>query len=125
MSESEVLGVAPAGGMAATGGSGLTYRGVLALALPIILSNITTPLLGVTHTAVVGRLGDPSLIGAVALGAVIFSLLFWAFGFLRMGTTCLCAQADGARDHAGVSAILVRALLIASALTQTEDSHAA
>ena len=114
MSESEVLGVAPAGGMAATGGSGLTYRGVLALALPIILSNITTPLLGVTNTAVVGRLGEPSLIGAVALSAVIFSLLFWAFGFLRMGTTGLCAQADGAGDHAGVSAILMRALLIAS-----------
>jgi MATE family multidrug resistance protein len=93
----------------------LTYARVLAVSLPIILSNITTPLLGVTHTAVVGRLGAAHLIGAVALGATIFSLLFWAFGFLRMGTTGLCAQADGAGDQGLVATILARALLIAGA----------
>ena len=91
----------------------LTYASVLAVSLPIILSNITTPLLGVTHTAVVGQLGAPHLIGAVALGATIFTLLFWAFGFLRMGTTGLCAQADGAGDQNLVATILARALLIA------------
>jgi len=93
----------------------LTYWRVFAISLPIILSNITTPLLGVTHTAVVGQLGAPHLIGAVALGATIFTLLFWAFGFLRMGTTGLCAQADGAGDQALVAAILARALLVAAA----------
>ncbi len=91
----------------------LTYGKVLAISLPIILSNITTPLLGVTSTAVVGQLGEAHLIGAVALGATIFTLLFWAFGFLRMGTTGLAAQADGAGDQQEVSAILTRALLLA------------
>ena len=91
----------------------LTYGKVLAISLPIILSNITTPLLGVTSTAVVGQLGEAHLIGAVALGATIFTLLFWAFGFLRMGTTGLCAQADGAGDQREVSAILARSLLVA------------
>ncbi len=93
----------------------LTYGKVLAISLPIILSNLTTPLLGVTSTAVVGQLGEAYLIGAVALGATIFTLLFWAFGFLRMGTTGLCAQADGAGDQHEVSAILARALLLACA----------
>ena len=91
----------------------LSYGKVLAISLPIILSNITTPLLGVTSTAVVGQLGEAHLIGAVALGATIFTLLFWAFGFLRMGTTGLAAQADGAGDQQEVSAILARALLFA------------
>jgi MATE family multidrug resistance protein len=91
----------------------LTYAKVLAISLPIILSNITTPLLGVTSTAVVGQLGEPHLIGAVALGATIFTLLLWAFGFLRMGTTGLAAQADGAGDQREVTAILARALLLA------------
>lgn len=93
----------------------LTYLQVLAVSLPIILSNITTPLLGVTHTAVVGQLGQPALIGAVALGATIFNLLFWAFGFLRMGTTGLCAQADGAGDDGLVAVVLARALLLGGA----------
>ena len=98
---------------AASASGRLTYARVLAISLPIILSNVTTPLLGVTSTAVVGQLGAPHLIGAVALGATIFTLLFWAFGFLRMGTTGLCAQADGAGDQPEVSAILARALLLA------------
>jgi MATE family multidrug resistance protein len=92
----------------------LTYGRVLSISLPIILSNVTTPLLGITSTAVVGQLGEAHLIGAVALGATIFTLLFWAFGFLRMGTTGLCAQADGAGNQDEVSAILARALLLAS-----------
>ena len=91
----------------------LTYRGVLLLSLPIVLSNVTTPLLGVTNTAVIGQLGEAHLIGAVAIGATVFSLLFWAFGFLRMGTTGLTAQAAGAGDRQETAAILARALLIA------------
>lgn len=93
----------------------LTHAAVLAISLPIILSNISTPLLGVADTAVIGQLGEPHLIGAVALGSTVFSLFFWAFGFLRMGTTGLCAQADGAGNAAEVGAILARALLLAGA----------
>jgi MATE family multidrug resistance protein len=91
----------------------LTYGRVLSVSLPIVLSNVTTPLLGVTNTAVIGRLGEAHLIGAVAIGVVVFSLMFWAFGFLRMGTTGLTAQADGAGDMREVGATLARALLIA------------
>ena len=93
----------------------LSYRGVLLLSLPIVLSNITTPLLGLTNTAVIGQLGEAHLIGAVAIGATVFSLLFWAFGFLRMGTTGLTAQAAGAGDAQETAAILARALIIAGA----------
>jgi MATE family multidrug resistance protein len=93
----------------------LTYVHVLAVSLPIVLSNVTTPLLGLTNTAVIGQLGEAHLIGAVAIGATIFSLLFWAFGFLRMGTTGLTAQASGAGDGRETVATLGRALLIAAA----------
>ncbi len=90
----------------------LTNRAVLAIALPITLSNATTPLIGFVDTAVIGQTGEAHLIGAVAVGANIFSLLFWAFGFLRMGTTGLTAQAVGARDDAEVAANLARPMLI-------------
>lgn len=93
----------------------LTYWRVFAISFPIILSNITTPLLGVTHTAVVGQLGEAHLIGAVALGATIFNLLFWGFGFLRMGTTGLTAQALGAGKSDDLIVTLTRALLLGSA----------
>lgn len=104
-----------AAGMAETSGAPrLTHRGVLSLSLPIILSNIATPLLGVTNTAVIGRLGEAHLIGAVAIGAAVFTFLFWGFGFLRMGTTGLTAQAAGAHDRVEIATILARALLIAA-----------
>jgi MATE family multidrug resistance protein len=98
---------------ASTPGASITSRTVLAIAAPIMLSNVSTPLLGVVDTAVVGRLPDPAYIGAVALGALIFNFVFWGFGFLRMGTTGLTAQALGARDVAEVRACLGRALLLA------------
>lgn len=91
-----------------------THREVLAIALPIMLSNVSTPLLGVVDTAVVGRIPDPAHVGAVAVGALIFSFVFWGFGFLRMGTTGLTAQALGAGDEREVRAGLVRALLVAA-----------
>jgi MATE family multidrug resistance protein len=94
----------------------ITSRSVLAIALPITISNVSTPLLGVVDTAVVGRLPDPAYIGAVALGALIFNFVFWGFGFLRMGTTGLTAQALGARDPGEVRASLGRAMLIAAAV---------
>lgn len=94
----------------------LTHRGVLALAVPVMLSNVSTPLIGVVDTAVVGQIPNPAHIGAVAIGALIFTFVFWAFGFLRMGTTGLTAQALGAQDHGEVAASLGRALLIAVAV---------
>ncbi len=94
----------------------LTHRAVLAMSVPIILSNITTPLVGAVDTAVVGQLGDAALLGGVAIGAVLFQLLFWSFGFLRMGTSGLTAQAFGAGDTSEIAATLERALLVAVAL---------
>ncbi|MGR8921732.1 MAG: MATE family efflux transporter, partial [Gammaproteobacteria bacterium] len=94
----------------------LTHRRTLALALPIMLANVSTPLIGLVDTAVVGRLPDPAYIGAVALGGLVFSILFWAFGFLRMGTTGLAAQAHGAGDAAETGAVLLRALALAAAI---------
>lgn len=106
--------------MAATPGTAaspppLTHRALLAIAVPIILSNVTTPLIGLVDTAVVGQLGGAHYIGAVALGATIFTFLFWAFGFLRMGTTGLAAQAEGSRTPGETATVLMRALAIAIA----------
>lgn len=94
----------------------LSHAHLLAVAVPIILSNVTTPLIGVVDTAVLGQLGDPRYIGAVALGAMIFNMLYWAFSFLRMGTTGLTAQAEGGGRKAEVAATLMRALLLAGAV---------
>lgn len=89
---------------------------VWALAWPIILSNVTTPLLGIVDTAVVGRLPGPEYIGAVATGAVAFTSVFWLFGFLRMGTSGFAAQANGAGDRNETLAVLARAILLGLAL---------
>ncbi|MEL6685880.1 MAG: MATE family efflux transporter [Pseudomonadota bacterium] len=90
----------------------LTHRRVLAIALPIVLSNATVPILGVVDTAVVGQLGEAAPIGAVGIGAIILSAVYWIFGFLRMGTTGLTSQAAGAGDADEVDALFSRALLI-------------
>lgn len=92
----------------------ITHRRVLAIALPIVLSNATTPLLGAVDTAVIGQLGQAAPIGAVGLGAVILTTVYWIFGFLRMGTTGLVAQARGANDAPEIGALLVRGLMIAA-----------
>ncbi len=89
------------------------HRRLWALAGPMILSNISVPLLGLVDTAVVGHLDSPRYLAAVALGAMIFSFLFWGFGFLRMGTTGLVAQAHGAHDHEALRLWLGRGLLLA------------
>jgi MATE family multidrug resistance protein len=81
-----------------------------------MLSNVSVPLVGIVDTAVVGHLPDPTFIGAVALGAVVFSFLYWGFGFLRMGTTGLIAQDVGARDFDELRATLARALILAGIL---------
>lgn len=86
------------------------------LAGPIMISNISVPLVGAVDTAVVGRLPEPQAIGAVALGALIFSFLFWGFGFLRMGTTGFIARAYGANDQQALSDTLLRVLFLALSL---------
>jgi len=94
----------------------LSHRDVLSIALPIIFSNVTTPLIGFVDTTIIGQLGAAHLIGAVAVGAMIFNVVFFGFNFLRMGTTGLTAQALGAGNRRELSAILARALMIAAAL---------
>jgi MATE family multidrug resistance protein len=94
----------------------ITHRKVWMLAGPIILSNISVPLVGAVDTAVVGHLPGPQAIGAVALGALIFSFLYWGFGFLRMGTTGFVAQAFGAGDWNSLADTLMRVLLLALVL---------
>ena len=91
----------------------LTHRRVLTIALPIVLSNATVPILGAVDTGVIGQLGEAAPIGAVGIGAIILSGLYWIFGFLRMGTTGLAAQAIGRDDAVEVRALLLRALLFA------------
>jgi MATE family multidrug resistance protein len=93
----------------------ISNRRIWALAGPIIISNISVPLVGAVDTAVVGRLPNPQGIGAVALGALIFSFLYWGFGFLRMGTTGFVARAIGARDQQALFDTLLRVLLLAFA----------
>src|SRR3569833_3552861 len=92
----------------------LTHKAVLAIAVPIMISNVSTPLIGIVNTAIVGRFPRPVYIGAVAVGALIFTFAFWGFGFLRMGTTGRTAQASGASDNDELAAGLARALLIAA-----------
>jgi MATE family multidrug resistance protein len=93
----------------------VTHRRVLAIALPIVLSNVTVPILGAVDTGVVGRLGEAAPIGAVGIGAVILATFYWVFGFLRMGTTGLASQARGAGDEGETVVLLIRGLLIAFA----------
>ena len=90
----------------------LTHARVLHIAGPIVLSNATVPLLGAVDTGVVGQLGQAAPIGAVGVGAIILASVYWVFGFLRMGTSGLAAQAHGAGDAAERGAILIRALAI-------------
>ncbi|WP_017429580.1 MATE family efflux transporter [Vreelandella jeotgali] len=90
-----------------------TRRRIWALAWPIILSNITVPMLGLVDTAVVGHLPDSRYLAAVTLGATLFGFLYWGFGFLRMGTTGLTAQSVGRGDNMAVRNLLGQALIMA------------
>ena len=81
---------------------------ILAIALPDIVTNITVPLLGLVDTAIVGHMGSAAYIGAVAVGSMIFNLVYWLFGFLRMGTSGMTAQACGRRDFNEITRLLVR-----------------
>ncbi len=85
---------------------------ILRLALPSIISNITVPLLGLVDIAIVGHLGSASYIGAIAVGTMMFNILYWLFGFLRMGTGGLTAQAYGERNLKELMRLLTRSLSI-------------
>ena len=90
----------------------LTHKRVLGVAIPIVLANATIPILGAVDTGVVGQMGLAAPIGAVGIGAIIISAIYWLFGFLRMGTTGLTAQAIGSKNQSETSALLVRGIII-------------
>lgn len=92
---------------------------ILHIALPSIISNITVPLLALVDTTIVGHLGSASYIAAIALGGMIFNMIYWLFNFLRMGTGGLTAQAYGANQHQATSYILQRSLTIAGGIALT------
>lgn len=83
---------------------------ILQIAIPSIISNITVPLLGLIDVAIVGHLGNASYIGAIAVGGMLFNIIYWIFGFLRMGTSGMTSQAFGKRDLDEVTRVLVRAV---------------
>lgn len=83
---------------------------ILQLAIPSIVSNITVPLLGLIDVAIVGHLGSAAYIGAIAVGGMLFNIIYWLFGFLRMGTSGMTSQAFGQRDLKEVTRVLLRAV---------------
>lgn len=94
-------------------GFAVTHRTVLAIAIPMTLGYLSTPLLGLVDMAVIGRLGDPALLGGIALGGIVFDVLFNTFNFLRSGTTGLTAQALGAGNDEEIKATFLRAIFLA------------
>lgn len=90
----------------------LSYARLVRLAIPIILANAAVPLLGLVDTAVIGHSGSASDLGAIALGSLVFSFVYWGFGFLRMGTTGFVAQALGAGQPQEAQMAFARALLM-------------
>ena len=86
---------------------------ILRLAIPSILANITIPLVGIVDTAIVGHIANATYIGGIAIGTMLFDLLYWNFGFLRMGTSGLTSQAYGRRDQEAETRVLVQALGVA------------
>ena len=91
-------------------------REILRIALPAILANITIPLLGLLDTAIAGHLGSATYLGAIAVASMIFNLVYWNFGFLRMSTSGLTAQSYGRGDHAGCVAVLRQSCVVALAV---------
>ena len=88
-------------------------RSILHIALPSIVSNITVPLLALADTTIVGHLGAAAYIGAIAVGGMVFNMIYWLFGFLRMGTGGMTAQAYGAGDRRESMLVLTRSLTVA------------
>ena len=99
--------------MAGTRAFAVTNRSVLAIAVPMTLAYLTTPLLGLVDTAVIGQFGDAALLGGLAAGALVFDVVFTTFNFLRSGTTGLVAQAFGRGDILEEQAVFWRAVMLA------------
>jgi MATE family multidrug resistance protein len=91
-------------------------RDILKLAIPNIVTNITVPLLGLVDLALMGHLNDPVYIGAIALGSIIFNIIYASLNFLRMGTTGMTAQYWGAKNESEISLVLIRSILLAFAI---------
>src|SRR6478735_78446 len=91
----------------------VTTAQVFAIAGPAMIANLTTPLIGIVSTTAIGRLGDATLLGGVAMASVIFDCLFWLFAFLRMSTVAFTAQSLGAGETHEMRAIMVRGLIVA------------
>ena len=94
--------------------SNVTTRQVFAIAGPAMIANLTTPLIGIVSTTAIGRLGDATLLGGVAMASVLFDCMFWLFAFLRMGTVAFTAQSLGAGEARELRAILVRGFIVAA-----------
>jgi MATE family multidrug resistance protein len=92
----------------------VTTRQVFAIAGPAMIANLTTPLIGIVSTTAIGRLGDATLLGGVAMASVIFDCMFWLFAFLRMGTVAFTAQSLGAGETGELRAHLARGLVVAA-----------
>lgn len=90
----------------------LIHKEILALSIPAIVTNITTPLLGLVDVAITGHMGSAVYIAAIAIGGSMFNLLYWLFAFLRMGTSGMTAQVYGAKNFKETSLILYRALIV-------------
>ncbi len=102
-------------GSRAGGAFDVTHRLVLSIAIPMTLAFLTTPLLGLTDTAVVGRTGEAAALAGLAIGAVLFDLLFSSLNFLRSSTTALVAQAFGRNDPREQQAVFWRSFLLSVA----------
>ena len=87
-------------------------KDILRLALPSIVSNVTVPLLGLVDLAVAGHIGPARYIAAISVGSMIFNVIYWLMGFLRMGTSGMTGQAFGAGDTRGVRLLLRRSLAL-------------
>ena len=85
-------------------------RRILQIAIPSIISNITVPLLGLIDVTIVGHLGSPAYIGAIAVGGMLFNIIYWIFGFLRMGTSGMTSQAYGQHDLNEITRLLLRSI---------------
>ena len=94
----------------------LIHKEILALSIPAIITNITTPLLGLVDVAITGHMGSAVYIAAIAIGGSMFNLLYWLFAFLRMGTSGITAQAYGAKNFDETTLTLIRSLILRNTL---------
>ena len=90
-----------------------TDKNILKLAIPSIISNITVPLIGLVDLTIIGHVGSASYIGAISVGTMIFNVIYWMFGFLRMGNSGMASQALGRRDNKTLRQLLLRSMIIA------------